>query len=273
MRWRLVGPSQEREDTKVVDMAGFDPRQMSRKNHALLAALDDFEERRDIDAVCVLDSDVFCDPVVLDQRLPLYFEHSEVGVVCGMRRYILADNLPAAIRLCWQHFAAQVMRDGKIAWGGCMAFRWALVPDFCAAWEKSLFDDSPAFRIARRRGFTFIHSGLITLDDSNDATMTWGELWNFIIRQLLSARFSHAWFLVWISWALLLNVTYLAWTQLPPVAIVCLYAGVALGLARGWRMLPAVALCQLLHLASVPMAQVTRAISWAGLTYRIKDFK
>jgi hypothetical protein len=261
-------------DAMSIDMKDFRTFTCGRKNFALYKTLLHILGTESVlfEAVCVIDSDVDANLPLITDHLRVNFADKTLGVVSGMRRFTSAKTLPSAVRLVWQHYAQWVMWWGHIPWGGCLAFRTELCSTFLCRWQNSLFDDTMAAGIAEASGYRFRHDRKLVLDD--DGTWTrWRDLLNFVQRQLVDVRLYGSWPAVWVSSAALLYFVYLQVAELPLQLVLGMYIGVFVGLGRGWRTIPALVLVQVVHILSVPAAQVAKSIRWADLKYEIRFFK
>lgn len=244
----------------------WDPRRCGRKNFALVQALNSVHRQGWVfDAVCVIDDDVIAHHGDIATRLREDFERG-FDVVSGQRRFTSASTMQSAIRLAWQHYATPAMRFSSIAWGGCLAFRSKLLPDFRSWWSQSLFDDTFAANLGKK----FYSDPHLVLDD--DSTWrSWSQLWNFIIRQLVDVRLYGNWLAVWIVWLMCVGVLVAHWF-LPPAVTITAYVSVSIGIARGWRVALGIFGALVVHIIGVPCAQLARYIRWQGIRYNLEDY-
>lgn len=266
VRW-LVASSNKTYESGLIDvfLFEFDPARCGRKNFALDYALDYLRFDVEYDAVLVADSDVRFDLLNTLRQFEAHLRSSNTAV-CAMRRFMRADNLPSATRLVWQHYAQWPMRFFGISWGGLLAFDRVDEMPVRRIWSNTLFDDLSAFK---QHEFEYEPT---TFGDDVSVWYSWRDVWNFVIRQLVDVRLYGPWYGVWASWFLLLSVVCLQLALPPPVTIAA-YVGVCVGIGKGWRIVPALLVAQILHLLTVPYAQFVRRIAWAGVEYDLRNYR
>lgn len=260
------------EGWRSIDLTDFRPADCGRKNYAMAEALNYLIDRiGQFEIVCTIDADVAADLPALACRLDARFKSPIIGVLSGMRRFTSARTLPSAVRLVWQHYGQWLMWWADIPWGGCLAFRARLAGPFMCVWSAHLFDDTMAASIAEANDYRFVHDRTLFLEDDS-VWRSWRVLGEFILRQMVAVRLYGSWGAVWASWLALLGVIALQ-AALPWPALLGAYMGVTVGIGKGWRVMPALVLAQVLHLVAVPAAQLAKRINWAGVAYKLGDFK
>ena len=231
---------------------------------------------------------------------------STVGATTGVRWYVPRSRWTwgTLVRSVWNAMACAQMYVFHIPWAGSMAIRADLFRHhkLLDRWARSFVEDTATYEFLRSRGLRLQYVPTVTM--VNHETVSLGDCFRFIRRQLLCARLYHE------SWPTVATVglgTPLALTAGFATALAVdgpagwgLIAGLGASLAfyaagmaialswadrrinslareRGsehypysWRSLLAVPLTQVVYLASLASASFLRQIEWRGITYQLE---
>jgi glycosyltransferase involved in cell wall biosynthesis len=162
----------------------------SLKCSALLQAIASLDS--DCQVVALIDADTIAHPNWL-QDLVAPLNHPQVGLTTGGRWYAPVDRQWGTLhRYVWNVFASLSMYHNKIAWGGTLAFRTALLQSAPAEtmWGDALCEDVPLRQAALAQGLDiqFVPSLMMI----NQEEIQFSHFLSWATRQLLLTRLYHA---------------------------------------------------------------------------------
>ncbi|QDS94631.1 N-glycosyltransferase [Roseimaritima multifibrata] len=161
----------------------------SLKCSAIVQAIRGLDASFEIIALC--DADTIPEPTWLAD-LVAPFENPKVAVTTGNRWYQPQPPTGAPlVRYLWNIPAAINMIVFRIAWGGSLAIRSRVIEEagLLDKWSHALCEDTMLDRVVRQHGYrqVFVPNVMVV----NRETCTFGDLMNWVPRQLLTAKLYH----------------------------------------------------------------------------------
>lgn len=276
------------------------------KVNSLLQAIEGLEEPCEV--LAVLDADVIPHRTWL-RELVGPFRDKDVAATTGNRWYMPArPALASLVRYAWNAGAAVQMHWGRCTWGGGMAFRASLLreTDLRQRWRQAVASDTALDAAIRQTGGRVAFVPALTSINRESCTLK--SFWRFVRRQLLHSRLKGTdWPLIVLhavgttgaqlaAFALLLvacargrNLAAalagggLAAYGFTMFALLASLEAAVRQAVRGrgettrWiapgtilKLLIAVPLAQIVHLAVLPTVGWVREVVWRGVVYRIE---
>ncbi|QDT07290.1 Glycosyl transferase family 2 [Rubripirellula lacrimiformis] len=179
----------ESDDRMRVSVLKDPPDTCSLKCSAIVQAIGDLDSSIEIIALCDADS-VPAPTWLADLAAPL--QNPDVAVTTGNRWYHPQDPTAASlVRYLWNIPAAINMIVFRIAWGGSLAIRRCVIDEagLLDKWSHAFCEDTMLDRVVRRHGYrqVFVPNVMVV----NRETCTFGDLMNWVPRQLLTAKLYH----------------------------------------------------------------------------------
>ena len=248
---------------------------------------------QNIEVVAFVDGDVAVSENWL-KELVAPLSDPAVGVTFGNRWYQpAAGHWGSLVRYLWNAVAVVPMYLHGMPWGGSLAMSTQVLGEsgLLHKWSLSLSTDAPikSAVVSLGKKVRFVPSLMMKNDEECDLS----HAFDFIPRQLGSTRLYHphwpailmhaVYTTLLISAAFILTVWGETWW--PPGGLI-LYLGSGLlllmllesvlggkprsfGMQAHWKLVPAILLAQLTHLAATVRAHFRRRVCWRGVSYRI----
>ena len=272
---------------------------------SLIQAFDEAEETSDLISFCAAD---MVAPTNWYWDIAEAMSNPEVGSLLGNRWYMPArGRWGSLVRYAWNAGAVVLMWLFRIPWGGAAALRPADVrrSGLRELWGTAMVEDVPIYDAMRRLGLKMKFVPSLTMVNREEIGL--GGAFRFLKRQMIWARLYHPrWTLVVAhslmgllslvvplvvaGWALAVGESGIAMWLLGGVTAYVTGAALLVGLLEssarfvlrtrsedvtrltiGWamRLVPAVALTQLLYPLAVIACCFAREVNWRGIRYRI----
>ena len=293
------------EDRVCVEILEQRHRTCSLKCSSLAQAIERLDES--VEVVALVDADTMAHPTWLQELVaPLADEH--VGAATGNRWYMpVGGSWSALVRYLWNAAAVVQMYWYGVAWGGTLVVKRKLLEQFdlLDQWRRAFCEDTMLYRELGKHGYRMKFVPSLMMVNREDCTL--GICFSWMRRQLLNMRLYHPlWPLVLLhgfGTTLLLAVA-VVWTAVAllrhdwPTALWC-GGGLAVyelimvsllillelavrrivrshGESTAWlsaktmlRLVPAIALTQVVYTFALIGAQFARKVDWRGVCYRV----
>jgi hypothetical protein len=306
--YRVVRPLAERYGPERVHVETLDDRRTtcSLKCSSVTQAIERLDPS--FEAVALIDADTVPHRSWLRELVAPLADES-VGAATGNRWYMPeGGSWGALVRYLWNAAAVVQMYWYQVAWGGTLALRRSVIDelDLLGRWRKAFGEDTTLNRQLGRRGLGVKFVPALMMVNREECTV--GDCRRWISRQLLSTRLDHPlWPLVVLHGlgttlvlAAAVGATAVALLHRDwPSALWCAggllaYEVIMVGLlvpmemlvrrivrSRGgptawlsWhtlvRLVPAIALTQVVYTLALLGAQLARIVSWRGVHYRVR---
>jgi hypothetical protein len=167
----------------------------SLKCSALLQVVGELHPRTEL--VTILDADSIPQPSWL-RELASASKPEKVGAVSGIRWYAPRDVCYGSwVRYVWNSAAIVQLYWYKIAWGGSLAIKRRVFhdTDLLQRWGTAFCEDTMLWNVLRQQGWRLVMVPQLFV--TNRESCEYGQVYNWLCRQLLTVRLYHPrWWLI-----------------------------------------------------------------------------